>query len=151
MKKNIISLKNIIYSVFIIDFCTIIDVIHYHFYKIMFESNVPKRSLVSSTRESLNLILQVKSGKIPEDMYGYVFINTPSQTHIVCTLTHPEYNFGFTLHPVWVPEIHKVTTEDDHIEEYKSLINKLDKKHRQDVHTMFEQNVYPNFQNNKKN
>lgn len=68
----------------------------------------------------------------------------------VCVLTHPEFDFGFTLHPVWVPDIHKGTSEknkdeEDHTQEYKSLIDKLNKKHRQHVHNIFEQNVYPNF------
>jgi hypothetical protein len=63
----------------------------------------------------------------------------------LCVLNHPEFDFGFTLHPLWVADIHKTEIDKNHTDEYKDLINKLDKKHRPHVQSIFEQNVFPKF------
>jgi hypothetical protein len=69
----------------------------------------------------------------------------------LCVLTHPKFNFGFTLHPVWIPDTQALDlataeeeTQEDHIAEYKALIDKLHKKDRPHIHEIFENNVYPN-------
>lgn len=40
----------------------------------------PIKPIVSSSRQSINVALQVLTGKIPMDMYGYAYMNTPSGT-----------------------------------------------------------------------
>ena len=43
-------------------------------------NEAPIKPIVSSSRQSLNVTLQVLEGKVPNDMYGYAYMNTPSGT-----------------------------------------------------------------------
>ncbi|WP_299462010.1 carotenoid oxygenase family protein [uncultured Microscilla sp.] len=57
------------------------------------QNTIPTRPLVSSTRETLNLTLEVKSGTLPNDLCGYVYINTPNGTvnsALPYPKTHPD-------------------------------------------------------------
>ncbi len=61
----------------------------------------------------------------------------------VCKLSHPELQFGFTLHTAWLPEVAKrtagysVPVEDD----YKDLVAKK----KPEIQELFEKEIYPHF------
>ncbi len=42
--------------------------------------STPVKPIVSSSRANVNVTLQVVRGKVPTDLYGYAFLNTPSGT-----------------------------------------------------------------------
>lgn len=63
----------------------------------------------------------------------------------VCTLTHPEFNFGFTLHSLWIADTEKATMQTSFADEYQELINKVDKQHRKYVREIFDKEVFPRF------
>jgi hypothetical protein len=66
-----------------------------------------------------------------------------------CVLTHPEFDFGFTLHSLWIDNIgdsHLANhLSKDITNEYQHLINRIPPEHRDAVREMFEKEVFPNF------
>ncbi|OJJ14987.1 hypothetical protein BKI52_41270 [marine bacterium AO1-C] len=64
----------------------------------------------------------------------------------VCTLTHPAFDFGFTLHSLWTPNLGAAEGVANGINaEFEDLINKVEPEHREKVREIFEKHVYPNF------
>lgn len=62
----------------------------------------------------------------------------------VCQLSYPGFNFGYTIHTTWLPEIDS-RIADYHISvrpDYEELV----KQQPQDVQDMFEQDIYPHFE-----
>ncbi|WP_154657110.1 carotenoid oxygenase family protein [Hugenholtzia roseola] len=66
----------------------------------------------------------------------------------ICILSHPEFNFGFTLHPLWVADIKSSAEKGDLKTEYEEIIQTLETDIKQDVQTLFEEEIYPNFNKN---
>ncbi|TVQ41769.1 MAG: hypothetical protein EA362_14205 [Saprospirales bacterium] len=67
----------------------------------------------------------------------------------VCTLHHPDLDYAFTLHSVWVDKIGSNTDNPYYIdprEDYDPLIKNLYiKERRKEVQELFDKHVYPNF------
>ncbi|TAF35005.1 MAG: hypothetical protein EAZ57_01835 [Cytophagales bacterium] len=59
-------------------------------------SNDTGKPIVSSSRTSINVTLTCTFGTVPNDMYGYAFMNTPSGT-VNSALPYPKYNSDGTL------------------------------------------------------
>jgi carotenoid cleavage dioxygenase-like enzyme len=92
----------------------------------------------------------------PTDGYIVCSVNTPKGDEIwifdaeklfkgpVCQLSYPGFNFGYTIHTTWLPEIDS-RIADYHISvrpDYEELV----KQQPQDVQDMFEQDIYPHFE-----
>lgn len=62
----------------------------------------------------------------------------------LCKLSHPDLNFGFTLHTAWLPKIgrrqasYNIPVKPD----YQELVN----ENSPDIQKLFEEEVYPHFQ-----
>ena len=67
----------------------------------------------------------------------------------VCTLHHPDMDYAFTLHSVWVEEVGQNDSNPYYIDprdDYDPLIKNLYiKERRKEVQELFDQHVYPNF------
>jgi hypothetical protein len=68
----------------------------------------------------------------------------------VCKLEHPELTFAFTIHSVWVPDAKSVSQPSYVLnirDDYNAMIQKMGKKHRAEAQQLFDEYVYPNFNN----
>jgi len=65
----------------------------------------------------------------------------------VCKLAHPDFNFGFNLHALWVPDIQTMEMEPGLNQEYKDLLEKVPPKFRDNFQEILEGQVFPHFTN----
>ncbi len=64
----------------------------------------------------------------------------------VCTLTHPLFDFGFTLHSLWTPNVGSTEGVAKGInQEFEELVDQVEPEHQDKVREIFEKHVYPNF------
>jgi len=62
----------------------------------------------------------------------------------LCKLTHPQFNFGFTLHSLWVENIEEVHLEEAIHKEYENLLDEVKGKYKKPIKRLFEDKIYPN-------
>ncbi len=62
----------------------------------------------------------------------------------LCKLSHPDFNFGFTLHSAWLPKIgrHQASYNIPVKQDYQKLVD----KQSPNIQKLFEDKVYPHFQ-----
>lgn len=115
----------------------------------------------------------VRNNDIPEQKDGYILctvittiINTQGTKEYnseiwifdannlkqgaVCKLEHPELTFAFTIHSVWVPDAKSVSQPSYVLnikDDYNAMIQKMGKKYKAEAQQLFDEYVYPNFNN----
>ncbi|MCC5944790.1 MAG: carotenoid oxygenase family protein [Bernardetiaceae bacterium] len=64
----------------------------------------------------------------------------------ICKLQHPSFNFGFTLHSLWVADIDKISQNQTITKEYDELLDNVEPKFQKHLKNLFHSHVYPKYQ-----